>query len=159
MEYRKLFKQRFNHKTMKKTISFILLGVMLMSFAMATPGEAGKTIIAGKIYNADYTQTVSGATVTIYCGEADSQTVTSLSDGAYSYTYNGNDCTYGSSLTVSATKGDLYGSMSGVIHDDALGNNWDLAVVNVPLVPEFGLIAGLTTIFGALGLFLYVRRK
>jgi hypothetical protein len=35
----------------------------------------------------------------------------------------------------------------------------DLAIVNVPLVPEFGLIIGMTTILGALGIFFAVRKR
>ena len=35
----------------------------------------------------------------------------------------------------------------------------NVVIVNVPMVPEFGLIAGLTTVLGALGVFFVVRRK
>ncbi len=132
----------------------------------AAPGnfDDTKTIIAGKIYNSDYTATIAGANVTVTCEDSDFygvnvENTVSLSDGAYSVVFYQEYCNYGDTLTVSATYGDLYGSQSGVIHDNALPGDWDLAVVNVPLVPEFGLIAGLTTILGALGIFFFVRKK
>ena len=37
--------------------------------------------------------------------------------------------------------------------------NVDLAIVNVPLVPEFGVVVGMLTIFGAMGIFLFVRKN
>jgi hypothetical protein len=39
------------------------------------------------------------------------------------------------------------------------GLNLDVGIVNVPMVPEFGLVVGLTTMLGALGVFFVVRRK
>jgi hypothetical protein len=48
------------------------------------------------------------------------------------------------------------------VHDYGVMTHFDACVVgtpNVPVVPEFGLIAGLTTVLGALGAFLVMRRK
>lgn len=154
---------------MKKTMSFILMGVMvlaLVGMVSATSEVANeKTIIAGKIYNSDFSQTVANASVTVTCEDAISHAivtdnVNSLSDGAYSVVFYGDDCVFGDTLTVSASHPDYgYNSLTGVIHEDALFGNWDLAIVNVPLVPEFGLIAGMVTILGAVGLFFFVRKK
>lgn len=141
---------------MNKVITSIVLGIFLV-LAITASVSADTTFIAGKIYNSDYTDVISGADVAVICNGEIINTA-SLSDGAYSVTYFGTNCVEGSSLTVSAVKGDLYGSKTGDIHSVA-STNWDFAVVNVPLVPEFGLIAGMTTIIGALGMFFFVRRK
>ena len=146
---------------MKKIISVIILSFMILAIGTVS----AKTIVAGKIYNADYTDTIAGADVTIICvhgSDTNVQTFTSLSDGAYSVYFNeegANACNSGDLLTVSAVKDGLYGSETGVVHEDALPNNWDLAVVNVPLVPEFGFIIGGLTILSAIGIFFFARRE
>ena len=146
---------------MNKTISLMFLSLMLISMlgiVSASDAVFEQTLIAGKIYNADFSDTIEEASVTIDCS-GNIQSSTSLSDGAYSVTYDGEACNEGSSLTVSAVKGSLYGSETGIIHDKALAGTWDLAVVNVPLVPEFGIIIGALTILSAMGIFFVVRRN
>ncbi len=147
---------------MNKAISFVLLGLMVIAMLGAV---SAKTVIAGKIYNADYSDTIGAADVTITCVHGEDtnvQITTSLSDGSYGVYYNENGenaCDSGDALTVSAVKGDLYGSKTGVVHENALPDNWDLAVVNVPLVPEFGIAIGAITLLSAVGIFFFVRRK
>jgi hypothetical protein len=141
---------------MNKVITSLILGMFLV-LAVTASVSADTSFIAGKIYNSGYTDVISGADVTVTCN-GEIVTTESLSDGAYSVTYFGTNCIEGSTLTVSAVKGDLYGSKTGDIH--SIGStNWDFAVVNVPLVPEFGLIAGMVTILGALGMFFFVRKN
>ncbi|KHO53795.1 MAG: hypothetical protein QT05_C0001G0017 [archaeon GW2011_AR13] len=152
---KKVFKANLNLKVMKKTLMLI---VLMLVFSVGV--ISAKTLIAGKIYNADFTDTISGADVMVNCN-GNIQTTESLSDGAYSVTFNEtgtNACNNGDTLTVSATKGNLYGSETGIIHDNAFGD-WDLAIVNVPLVPEFSLIIGSLTILSAVGIFFFVRRE
>ncbi len=147
---------------MKKILSIIVLSFLILS---AIGAVSAKTIVAGKIYNADYNDTVAGADVTVTCvhgSDTNVQTFTSLSDGAYGVYFdeNGeNACDSGDSLTVSAVKDGLYGSKTGIVHENVLPNNWDLAVVNVPLVPEFGIAIGAATVLSAVGIFFFVRRK
>ena len=141
---------------MNKVITSIILGMFLV-LAVTASVSADTTFIAGKIYNADYSDVISGADVTVTCNGEIIET-TSLSDGAYSVTYFGTSCVEGADLTVSGVKGDLYGSKTGEIHS-VESTNWDFSVVNVPLVPEFGLIAGMVTILGAVGMFFFVRKK
>jgi hypothetical protein len=125
-----------------------------MSFGMIS----AKTVVSGKIYNADYTQGISEANVTIDCNSQIQYTL-SREDGSYNVEYTEHECDDGDDLIVSAVKGDLYGSNTGIIYNDVLSNKWDLAIVNVPLVPEFGLIAGITTLIGAFGIFIYIRKR
>ena len=143
---------------MRKALVLSVLGlVLLMSISMVS----AKTIIAGKIYDSDFSNTVSGADVVIICNGT-MKTTTSASDGAYSVEYNEtgiNKCDSGDVLNVDASHPSYgAGSQSGVIHDDMI-MTWDVGIVNVPLVPEFGLVIGMLTILGAVGVFFVVRRE
>jgi hypothetical protein len=149
---------------MRKAISLMILGLMVISMLGAVSaanivGPGATTAIAGKIYNSDYTATVSGATVNVTCNNILKST-TSLGDGVYSVTYSGQDCNEGDLLSVHAIKAGVgENTINGSIHDNYPLVNLNLGVVNVPLVPEFGTAIGVLTILGALGVFFVVRRK
>ena len=140
---------------MKKLFIFGVLIAMVVLFVGAV---SAKTLITGKIYNADYTETISNANVEVTCN-GNVENTSSLDDGSYSVTYSEFDCNSRKDLNIFATtESGLYGSNGGVIHDNAF-DKWDLAVVNVPLVPEFGFFVGGLTILGAVGIFFFIRRK
>ena len=119
------------------------------------------TIVAGIIYNANDDDTpVENADVIVWCIHNDVTTereTTSQEDGTYSVSFTTDLCSLGDSLIVSASKGDLSGSQEGKV--DYNIENWNIGIVNVPLVPEFGVIIGGLTVLGALGVFFVVRRK
>ena len=154
---------------MNKTFSLMILSLMVIGMLGVVSAEGLTTVIAGKIYNADYTNVISGATVTVTCGTTTLPTVESIADGSYKVQFTDGLCTAGKELTVSAVSGSLTGSKTGTVKTTectgadnclvSITDDFDVAVVNVPLVPEFGLIAGLTTVLGALGVFFVVRRK
>jgi hypothetical protein len=117
------------------------------------------TIIAGIIYNSDYTKPVSGANVIVNCNGI-IQTKTSLDDGSYSATYDENMCGSSDEVSVYASHPDYgEGEEAGNIYNDFPAMNINLAVINVPLVPEFGKIIGGLTVLGALSVFFIVRKK
>jgi hypothetical protein len=144
---------------MNKKFSFIILSMafVLAISAMASATPIVNTIVTGVIYNnPTFTNTVSGANVTVNCNGHIKNTL-SLNDGSYEVLYSNSLCNVNDSLSVSAVKGDLYGSKTGEVH--SITQTWNFAVVNVPLVPEFGLIAGSLTILSAVGIFFFVRKK
>ena len=142
---------------MNKTVSFIILGLMVISvIGMASAVAAGTTFIGGKIYDADYSDTIGGASVTVTCN-INVLTATSSSDGSYGVTYPISNCNVGDTLTVEGSKGSLYGIKTGEIHE--INSEFDFAIVNVPLVPEFGLFIGGLTILSAVGIFFFVRKR
>jgi hypothetical protein len=145
---------------MNKTVSAMILGLMLVAMLGVISAEGTTTAIAGKIYNADFSATESGAAVIVSCNNVN-QTTTSLSDGAYSVKYDSTNCHEGSTLIVYASKVNVGSNrVVGEIHDNVIvGLDLNLGVVNVPLVPEFGATVGVLTILGALGVFFVVRRK
>jgi len=141
---------------MKKLFVIPVIALFLvLTVAMVS---ASAVVVAGTIYNSDYSDIVEGASVNVTCNDS-SLPYTSLSDGTYSVKFIGGSCNVGNDVTVSATKGDLHGEKTGVVWN---GSNFDipvdLSVVNVPLVPEFGLFIGALTIMSAVGVFFLVRK-
>jgi hypothetical protein len=150
------------YKFMKKSITLVILGLMVIAMLGAVSATGSKTAIAGKIYNADFTGIVEGATVEVTCNGNLAPSVLSKVDGTYSVEYAGEVCNEGDTLSVHAFKtGVGENTVTGNIYDDYPIQELDLnlGVVNVPLVPEFGLIAGLVTVLGAVGVFFFVRKK
>lgn len=133
------------------------LTLFALVFVLAVGAASAQTIVAGTIYNSDYSQTIPGATVEVTC-DGNVNSTLSLSDGTYAITYNSTECHENSTLTVFAQKGSMTGTKTGEVHDSVI-MGWDLAVVNVPLVPEFGFFVGVLTIAGALIVFFVVRRR
>ncbi|MDD5149109.1 MAG: hypothetical protein PHC28_01330 [Flavobacterium sp.] len=143
----------------------ILVGVFaLLVFSMIGIASA-KTLVAGKIYNAEFTDIVENAIVDVSCTHnsiTTTNSVTSNSDGAYSIVFAENDCDINDALSVHALKeGVGENTVSGIVSIDkeVIGLDVNIGVVNVPLIPEFGLIAGLITVIGATAVFFVVRRK
>jgi len=135
----------------------MFLGLFIISSLSFT---SAYTMIAGKIYNGDYSDTFSGANVTATCN-GNVQSMLSNSEGDYSFIYpetGSEGCNAGDSLSVSAVKGDLSGFKEGTIISNVV-DGWDLAIVNIPMVPEFGLIVGALTLVSAVGIFFFVRRE
>jgi hypothetical protein len=148
---------------MKKVLGVV---VLLLTLVTAIGAVSAETLIAGKIYNADYSDTIAEADVKVTCYHDEGSTpvsptireTDSLSDGAYSVTFNSTECDEDDELIVEAKKGDLSGVKTGTIHNNAFGT-WDLAIVNVPLVPEFGLVVGSLTVVSAVAVFFLIRRR
>ena len=147
---------------MNKTILALVLVFITMTTmtAVSAVAVAKTTIVAGKIYNADFTDVISGADVDVTCNGTTLSEV-SESDGTYAVPFATDVCPIGSEVTVEAEKGDLYGEKTGTVLDGAIFDipTKDIAVVNVPLVPEFGLVIGALTALSAIGIFFFVRRK
>jgi len=144
-------------------VSFLVLGVMLLGFASATTtcGDGttipltvvdGKTLLKGNIDSP-----VWNAAVTVICN-GHTLTTESSNLGTYGVTFYDYQCPCGSEVNVSAIKGSLSGSNSAPVENGIV--LWlPMAVVNVPMVPEFGVFAGALTLLSAVGIFFMVRRK
>jgi hypothetical protein len=131
--------------------------VLLLGFTSAAVC-VGNTVVGGTIYQNTITNPVAGASVTVTCN-GNTKTDTSGANGAYSVVFSCYECHYNDAVVVDAAKNPLTGESKGTVSMTYPGLNLDVGIVNVPMVPEFGLIAGLTTVLGALGVFFVVRRK
>jgi hypothetical protein len=138
---------------------FILTILTLFLVTTLIASASAKTIVAGKIYNADYSATVSGAGIEVICNAIE-KTATSLSDGTYSVEYaSDNGCSIGKEVSVHASKTGVGENTVTGIMQDLTPIDLTLGVVNVPLIPEFGFAVGALTLASAIGVFFVVRRK
>jgi hypothetical protein len=133
------------------------------------------TIVEGKITLAQDHNVVGKVDITVNCthkvnGVYQNFTRTTKSvnsgglKGTYIVTFPQSQCIVGDKVTVIATSKDgATGTSTGTVKDFIKEKclDLDVAIVNVviPMVPEFGLVAGTLTVLGALGTFFFVRRK
>jgi hypothetical protein len=157
---------------MKKQILMLPLFalVVVSSLMMVSAG----TLIAGKIYDSPNFETanaVANANIHVVCGEVPTETVSaafvtpsrdtvSKTDGTYSVIFSMTECPLNSKVTVTAEKDGISNTGTGIVNDyTALMVNLYIGVVNIALVPEFGVIVGGLTILSAIGIFFFVRRQ
>lgn len=152
-----------------KTLGLMVLTMLVLSVGMVSAIPAQGTLVGGIVYtdvnaDGDYdlgTDTpIDSANVDVACLHNNvtyHQYDISQSSGDYGVDFMISQCNIGDSLSVTATKGSLYGSEPGQVNDSVL--KWNVGIVDVPMVPEFGIVVGSLTILSAVGIFFFVRRK
>ncbi len=145
---------------MRKTMLIAIIGLFLFSImgvsATAPQNTSVKNVIVtGITYNSNSHSLVPGANVTITCNGYSNST-TSDSTGAYRVQINHSYCKAGDTVTVTAIKGNLYGSASKPAED--YGMDVSLALIMVPMTPEFSFFLGTLTLISAVGIFFVVRK-
>jgi ribosomal protein S17 len=152
---------------MKKFIFLSLISLFFIVFAKsATPTFAcegchdiPETKISGKVKDQDHKKVV-GAQVTTVCTH-DSQnynkTTTTNGQGKYEVIYPSNQCDDGDSVTVTATKDGATGTDTGIVRERRCLR--DIAIINIILVPEFGLITGAFAALTSAGAFWVMKKK
>lgn len=144
--------------------AFLLVTIVAMSVSAVSSVDV-KTVIGGKVYdspNFEKANGVPGATVYVTCG-ANTATATTKLDGTYIATFStAEGCTDKSTLTAYAISADgktQSKTESGTVDDYTNDFNLYLGVVNIALVPEFGVGVGLLTLLSAMGIFFFIRKK
>jgi hypothetical protein len=151
-------------------LNFVLLGLFAFSLVSAdfstsciecSPVE--KTAIQGRVYDAITNQSVLNANVEITCHGTNGDVVKNASTGMigmYGVILSQDDCKDGDLVTVRAWKNDLSGLEEGFVRYgfESCNLNLDVAFINVPLVPEFGVVIGILTMISAVGIFFVVRK-
>lgn len=144
---------------MKKIYMLMCMALLVIASIAAV---SAKTVVAGKIYdspNFESANPVANANINITCNSYLMQTL-SLSDGTYSVSFDTNNCPEASTVTVVAEKDGIINSGTGIVHDyTAIVEDLFIGVVNIALIPEFGLYVGAMTLVSAIALFFMVRRK
>lgn len=122
-------------KMKKSTIALVLLPVLALFLISSISAQA---LIAGKIYDSSYNG-VDLASVTVTCN-SNILTTDSLSDGTYAVKFNSSLCDVNSIVDVSATKGNLAGSDSGIVtfcdNSSQSCSTVLVAIVNVNMNPS-----------------------
>jgi hypothetical protein len=170
------------NKMKKISILFILASFLVLSVGYVSACDYNdhhdcditKTLVEGKIYFADTNKPAGNADVTVTCthledGKDYVKTIKSSNSkwlkGTYLVQFPQSECVSGDTVVVSAIKSGKAGSEDGIVEDSIEYKikkcfvDIDLALIDVPLVPEFGYFVGVLTIVGALGVFFVVRKK
>ena len=143
---------------MKKLFVSLIVTLGLVAFLPVTAmaqSVGGGTYVAGTVTHNG--TPVSGASVIVACGDGSDQDSSTTSAGGYIVYFSTDQCYNGLTANVSASYNGLSGSNSGAVN--GLGADVNLALVNVSLVPEFGVITGITAIALGGGAFLVIRRQ
>ncbi len=127
-------------------------------------GMTGMTIIKGAVYEGDLSNGIRGANVAVTCyheGSEHTRNALSWHGGKYIVFFQQSECKYGDNATVSAEKDGMTGANSGSVNVTSTAGCFtlDVGIVNVPLIPEFGMIIGTLTVISAVGVFFLVRRN
>lgn len=143
----------------------LLVFTMVFMFSLvgvSAYASSPTTLVAGKIYDADFNEVV-GAEVVVTCGVG-IENVTSGEDGSYTVSFKVGECNVDDDVTVVASKDGFLGYNDGIVLKHDFGYmSLDLAVVNVqlnedtPVVPEFGIGMLVLTALSSLGVFAFIR--
>lgn len=140
---------------MKKTVLgllvavFATVGITSASVSAAPP----QTSVTGVVTESQ--MAVAGATVSVLCN-GHTETDTTNATGAYLVNFPSADCPFGTTVKVTAQKGDKSGVASGTVQ--GVTTKLNLAIVNVE-IPEYGLIGALIAGGMGLGFIAYTRRQ
>ena len=148
--------------TLSILVAFAVIAVMGVASAIssAAPTPPTNTEVSGTVYLQSSPSTgVEGANVSVVCDTdtLNPQTTVTSVNGSYAVAFE----TACGMVYVTASKDGASNMVSrapnnfGVVNDCILL----LALVDVPLVPEFGMFMGMTTIIGALVAFFVIRRN
>jgi len=96
-------------------VCFLTAAILFIEIASA------QTLIAGKVYNSDYSNIIGGASVSVQCN-GNILTTQSLADGTYAVRFENSQCTLGNGASITASKGSLTGTESGVVGECVSGN-------------------------------------
>lgn len=143
---------------MKKIFGLMILSLLIISVGLSGAYMVDTPVyVNGKIlYNGDINDPAEEAEVIVYCNNYFRENVSSKY-GSYAVSFLHSECSDGDLVIVYATKGDLSGENSGFVENN-LVPGLEIAIVNVPLVPEFGFFMGTLTLLSAMVVFFVIRR-
>lgn len=154
-----------------KILMAVMASILVLSSFVSATNQCGweSTIIDGTIYQAGgnpNANPIANADVTVVCehnGQNSTAYATSNAQGHYAADFGSNECDLGDNVTVSASHpsygdGEEPGSVQ-YNYEFGCGCEVNVGVVDVPLIPEFGIILGGLTILGSLVAFFVIRRN
>lgn len=96
---------------MKSRIFYLLPILVVLSLALIS----AQTLIVGKIYNADYSDTIADADVHVVCSSSEPLNTISLNDGTYAVRFNETECNESDVVNVTASKSGFNAKTESVI--------------------------------------------
>ncbi len=148
---------------MKKLFGIMLVVMFMFSLSLVS----ATAIVTGVVYSGEITNPVGGADVLVACNHygimSYRNTTSNTTTGWYGVSFpekGTGACNNGDEVIVYATTTDgLYGESKPVIVIDNMIGKLDVAIANVPMVPEFGFFVGMLTILSATVVFFVVRKE
>jgi len=145
---------------MKKILVLVILGLMILSVSLVSAVDV--TTITGTVFNEETSEVVPGATVTAICTHEgtpyESEEYESDDFGVYFINFDKAECDLGDEFVVSAHTENLAGESDVGTVDKILIEGWNFGIVDVSVIPEFGLFIGALTLVACIGIFFFVRR-
>lgn len=138
------------NKMIYALMAFFVVGMVSVSAFICE----GPSAVTGQVFD-NAANPVVGATVTVDCN-GNILTDTSGENGTYYVVYSCAECNYLDNVNVQASKDDMSGSADGQMCD-AQQCYFPLGIVDVK-IPEFGVVAGLVAMIGAIGIVAYKRK-
>lgn len=135
-----------------------LVAPFTSAHALELPGfQVG--IVQGVVSGPD-NNPVSGASMSVTCNGSTLGTTTNTS-GFYLVQFPNGVCNDGQTVSVDATHNSQTGHGTGVMQDQGTVGilNLDVGIVNIPLVPEFGLVTGAVTLLASAGSYFMLKRN
>ena len=115
----------------KNKIALLVLPILVLFLISIVSAQ---TLVAGKIYNSDFSETIDGASVYVECNNNPlfAKDTTSLGDGTYAVRFNVGLCNVDDNVKVTATKDNLAGEGNGTISEcDKSQQNCDDGLVSI----------------------------
>ncbi len=131
-----------------------VLAVLVPAITFAAPNPTATAVSGTVTHNGS---PVAGANVTVNCV---GNVLTDVTDAAGGYEVDympASLCPAEATASVSATLGDLSGSNSGPV--GAVTSNLNVALVDVAVVPEMGVMLSIGAAFTGAGAFMVIRRR
>lgn len=113
----------------------IVLAILVLAIGFAS----ANTLVAGKVYNSDFSSEIEGADITVQCN-SETLTTTSLDDGTFRVVFeNSSLCVEGETAKVSVSKGNLNGETTSEISNYTGDDNKSIdyfTISNVNLIEK-----------------------
>ena len=138
-----------NNCNVKNLLNVMIFSLILVSAMGLT---SAKTVVGGNVF--DDGIALGGANVTVECNTY-SQNNLSRSDGSYSVIFAVSECGNGDEVIATAIKGNLIGTNNATVHNLQVDSLYLAVIPDIHVVPEFGMIIGILTMFSAIGVFFF----
>ncbi len=117
-----------------------ILTIISLLLILSVGITSAQTLIAGKIYNSDFSDTLADASVHVACGSSEPLDTHSFSDGTYAIRFNETECNEGDGVDVTASKsGFNTKTISGIISKceggDCGGNYFTIINLGLDISP------------------------
>jgi hypothetical protein len=133
-----------------------LIYTLSTNYTCSSSNHKTPAIVTGNVTYTDGTY-VDGAEVVVVCNNISKETITNEL-GDYYVEFTSDECDYGSSVVVTATKDEVTGTNTGNTCKSFEDCEIPVALINVT-IPEFTVIGGAIVLLAGIGIVIYRRKN